>query len=59
MRKVTIPCDCADEEHELEVEGESGGLYAPDVGDDLPCGRKVDEKDMERVWERLRDRNDD
>lgn len=56
MKTVTIPCDCNDEEHGLEVEGEAAGLYAPAVGDSLPCGRQITNADMKVVWERLNDR---
>lgn len=59
MRTVTIPCDCDDEEHEVEYEGEGGGLYTPSVGDALPCGRLIDENDMDEVFERLKSRFDD
>lgn len=61
MSTVTVPCDCEHEEHEVEVSAELGGygirarigLYAPSIGDKLPCGRELTERDLTKIVERL------
>lgn len=61
---ITFPCDCEAEEHELEISAEGGhpgqgnrvGLYAPSVGDVLPCGRVLNAKDIEDVAQRAYER---
>lgn len=60
---VTLPCDCDDEEHDVETSPEFGGygihsrvgLCAPDVGDALPCGRLITERDLEKIVDRIHD----
>lgn len=51
---ITIPCDCIDEEHEIEVQPEGQGFYGePEIGDKLPCGRPFVTKDEDILWERF------
>lgn len=62
MRKINIPCDCEEDmEHEVEVEAEWGyraiGLYCPEVGDTLPCGRLINDKDIDYIIKYLEELN--
>lgn len=61
--KITFPCDCEAEEHEVEVEAEWGGygirgrtgLYAPQEGDALECGRVLSGDDIGDIIQRVDD----
>lgn len=57
---ITLDCDCEpDAEHEVEVFAEvnqfgpGSGIYSPEIGDELPCGRKINERDMDKLYKRL------
>lgn len=64
MPNLWIPCECEVEEHEVFVEAEligyrsGSGIHSPKVGDPLPCGRTITEKDMEHLFERLNEWGD-
>lgn len=59
MPLLHLPCDCGEEEHEIWVEAEvshyhSGhGIYSPEIGDELPCGRQITQADMTELFKRL------
>lgn len=66
MREIRIACECDEEEHEVEVEaewypqpGSRIGLYAPTIGDMLPCGREINQADLNSIFSTLEDRDNE
>lgn len=59
--KVTIPCECDAGEHEeyIEVELAYGraGYNGLSPGDELPCGRKATQEDVDHIFEAINNYN--